>query len=213
MTITGVIFDLDGVLCSTDEYHYRAWKATADSLAIPFDRTVNNRLRGISRMASLDIILEQYNGDPLSDAEKAELAEEKNELYKKYLEQMTENNLSTEVKTVLDELRKRNYKLAVGSSSKNTLFILQQLGLNGYFDAVSDGNNITHSKPDPEVFLKASEMLCIAPEKCLVVEDAVAGAQAGKSGGMKVACVGDASKACVGDYNMKGISDLLTILK
>ena len=213
MTITGVIFDLDGVLCSTDEYHYRAWKATADSLAIPFDRTVNNRLRGISRMASLDIILEQYNGDPLSDAEKAELAEEKNELYKKYLEQMTENNLSTEVKTVLDELRKRNYKLAVGSSSKNTLFILQQLGLNGYFDAVSDGNNITHSKPDPEVFLKASEMLCIAPEYCLVVEDAVAGAQAGKSGGMKVACVGDASKACVGDYNMKGISDLLTILK
>ena len=213
MTITGVIFDLDGVLCSTDEYHYRAWKATADSLGIPFDRTVNNRLRGISRMASLDIILEQYNGDPLSDAEKAELAEEKNELYKKYLEQMTENNLSTEVKTVLDELRKRNYKLAVGSSSKNTLFILQQLGLNGYFDAVSDGNNITHSKPDPEVFLKASEMLCIAPEKCLVVEDAVAGAQAGKSGGMKVACVGDASKACVGDYNMKGISDLLTILK
>ena len=213
MTITGVIFDLDGVLCSTDEYHYRAWKATADSLAIPFDRTVNNRLRGISRMASLDIILEQYNGDPLSDAEKAELAEEKNELYKKYLEQMTENDLSTEVKTVLDELRKRNYKLAVGSSSKNTLFILQQLGLNGYFDAVSDGNNITHSKPDPEVFLKASEMLCIAPEKCLVVEDAVAGAQAGKSGGMKVACVGDASKACVGDYNMKGISDLLTILK
>ena len=213
MTITGVIFDLDGVLCSTDEYHYRAWKATADSLGIPFDRTVNNRLRGISRMASLEIILEQYNGDPLSDAEKAELAEEKNELYKKYLEQMTENNLSTEVKTVLDELRKRNYKLAVGSSSKNTLFILQQLGLNGYFDAVSDGNNITHSKPDPEVFLKASEMLCIAPEKCLVVEDAVAGAQAGKSGGMKVACVGDASKACVGDYNMKGISDLLTILK
>ena len=213
MTITGVIFDLDGVLCSTDEYHYRAWKATADSLGIPFDRTVNNRLRGISRMASLNIILEQYNGDPLSDAEKAELAEEKNELYKKYLEQMTENNLSTEVKTVLDELRKRNYKLAVGSSSKNTLFILQQLGLNGYFDAVSDGNNITHSKPDPEVFLKASEMLCIAPEKCLVVEDAVAGAQAGKSGGMKVACVGDASKACAGDYNMKGISDLLSILK
>ncbi|MBR2767630.1 MAG: beta-phosphoglucomutase [Solobacterium sp.] len=213
MNISGVIFDLDGVLCNTDEYHYRAWKATAESLGIPFDRTVNNRLRGISRMASLDVILEQYQGDPLSDAEKAELADEKNELYKKYLEQMSERDLSDEVKTVLDTLRKRNYRLAVGSSSKNTWFILQQLGLNGYFDAVSDGNNITRSKPDPEVFLNASGMLCIPPENCLVVEDAVAGAEAGHAGGMKVACLGDASKAGAGDFNMKGIMDLLEILK
>ena len=212
MTITGVIFDLDGVLCSTDEYHYRAWKATADSLGIPFDRTVNNRLRGISRMASLDIILEQYNGDPLSDAEKAELAEEKNELYKKYLEQMTENNLSTEVKTVLDELRKRNYKLAVGSSSKNTLFILQQLGLNGYFDAVSDGNNITHSKPDPEVFLKAAEFLGEEPKYCLVVEDADAGIEAAVRAGMHTAGIGDGLTPGIAENHLLSFSDILDIV-
>lgn len=210
MELKAIIFDLDGVICHTDEYHYLAWKAMADSMNIPFDRQVNNRLRGVSRMASLEIILEQYHGG-LSQAEKEELAEQKNELYKESLKSMSPADLSEEVKTTLDALRQRGYKLAIGSSSKNARFILQQLGLGSFFDAISDGNNITHSKPDPEVFVKAAQMLCIPCDECLVVEDAVSGAIAGKAGGMKVACVGDASAEKAGDYNLTSFTELLEI--
>ena len=206
-----VIFDLDGVICYTDEYHYQAWKAMADSIGVSFDREINNRLRGVSRMASLDIILEKYHGE-LSEAEKEELADQKNEIYKKLLAQMSPADLSDEVKSTLDELRRRGYQLAIGSSSKNAPFILRQIGLGEYFDAVSDGNNITRSKPDPEVFEKAAKMLWVGAKRCLVVEDAVAGAEAAHKGGMKAACVGDASRAGAGDYNMKSVKDLLEIL-
>lgn len=205
-----IIFDLDGVICHTDEYHYLAWKAMADSMSIPFDREINNRLRGVSRMESLEIILEQYHGE-LSPAEKEALAEQKNELYKESLKQMSPADLSEEVKTTLDALRSRNYKLAIGSSSKNARFILQQLGLGSYFDAISDGNNIVNSKPDPEVFVKAAQMLCIPASDCLVVEDAVSGAVAGKRGGMKVACVGDAAAQKAGDYNLHSFAQLLEV--
>ena len=207
-----IIFDLDGVICHTDEYHYLAWKAMADGLGVYFDREINNRLRGVSRMASLEIVLENYKGQ-LSPAEKEALATQKNELYKESLKNMSPADLSEEVKTTLDTLRSRGYKLAIGSSSKNAPFILQQLGLGSYFDAISDGNNITHSKPDPEVFVKAAQMLCIPCEECLVVEDAVSGAQAGHAGGMQVACVGDASQAGAGDFNMKSFAQLLEIAK
>jgi len=207
-----IIFDLDGVICHTDEYHYLAWKAMADGLGVYFDREINNRLRGVSRMASLEIVLEKYNGQ-LSAAEKEALATQKNELYKESLKQMGPADLSEEVKTTLDTLRSRGYKLAIGSSSKNAPFILQQLGLGSYFDAISDGNNITHSKPDPEVFVKAAQMLCIPAQECLVVEDAVSGALAGKRGGMKVACVGDAAKEKAGDYNLTSFAQLLEVVR
>ena len=206
-----VIFDLDGVICYTDEYHYQAWKAMADSIGVSFDREINNRLRGVSRMASLDIVLEKYHGE-LSEAEKEELADQKNEIYKKLLAQMSPADLSDEVKSTLDELRRRGYQLAIGSSSKNAPFILRQIGLGEYFDAVSDGNNITRSKPDPEVFEKAAKMLRVGAKRCLVVEDAVSGAEAAHKGGMKAACVGDASRVGAGDYNMKSVKDLLEIL-
>ena len=213
MKFDAVIFDLDGVICFTDEYHYRAWKKMADGMGIPFDREINNRLRGVSRMASLEIILEKYTGPALSDGQKEELAREKNELYRESLREMSTADLSDEVKETLDTLREYGLKLAIGSSSKNTPFILGQIGLAGYFDAVSDGNNITRSKPDPEVFVKAAEMLGIAPEKCLVVEDAVSGAEAGHAGGMKVACLGDAAKNGAGDWNMESIRELTDIVK
>jgi len=212
MAFKGVIFDLDGVICSTDEYHYLAWKAIADSIGVEFDRTINNRLRGVSRMASLDIILEKSDVE-FSTAEKEVLAEDKNELYRKYLTQMSSKDLSDDVKKTLDALRADGLRLAIGSSSKNTPFILERIGLTGFFDAVSDGNNITHSKPDPEVFLKAAQFLGLEPKDCLVVEDAVSGAEAGHAGGFRVACVGDASKAGAGDYNMKSITELVKIVK
>ena len=206
-----VIFDLDGVLCSTDEYHYRAWKALADRLCIPFDRETNDRLRGVSRMASLEIVLERA-GRKFTEEEKRALAEEKNETYRAFLVQMSPADLSDEARETLEKLRRRGYKLAIGSSSKNAKTILRQIGLEGYFDAVSDGTNITRSKPDPEVFLKAAEYLGVSPSDCLVVEDAVAGAQAGHAGGFTVACVGDAARSRAGDYNLTDFKQLLTIL-
>ena len=211
MKYQAVIFDLDGVICFTDEYHYLAWKQMADSLGVYFDREINNRLRGVSRMASLEIVLERYEGPALSDERKVELAAMKNDIYRESLAQMSPADLSDEVRDTLNGLRERGLKLAIGSSSKNTPFILGQLGLGSYFDAVSDGNNITRSKPDPEVFLKAAEMLGLEPGVCLVVEDAVSGAEAGHAGGFDVACVGDAARAKAGDYNMESVAELLDI--
>lgn len=211
MNVKAIIFDLDGVICFTDEYHYLAWKAMADRIGAQFDRTINNRLRGVSRMESLEIILERYDGK-LTQAEKEALAEEKNELYRKYLEKMSPADLSDEVRETLEKLRGLGLKLAIGSSSKNAPFILRQIGLGGYFDAVSDGNNISRSKPDPEVFLKAAQMLSLPPADCLVVEDAVSGAAAGHAGGFRVACLGDASEAKVGDYNLDSFSQLLSVV-
>lgn len=209
MKYEAVIFDLDGVICFTDEYHYLAWKAMADSIGVYFDRTINDRLRGVSRMDSLEIILERYSGEPLSPKRKEALAQQKNDLYREYLARMSPADLSDEVKTTLDALRQKGLKLAIGSSSKNTPFILRQIGLEGYFDAVSDGNNITRSKPDPQVFVMAADMLGLPPAKCLVVEDAVSGAAGGHAGGMDVACLGAAAEAGVGEYNMASFRELL----
>ena len=212
MKFNGVIFDLDGVICFTDEYHYLAWKEMADDMGIYFDREINNRLRGVSRMASLEIILERYDGAVLSAEEKVSLAEKKNNIYRNLLSRMTPADLSAEVKETLDSLRAAGLKLAIGSSSKNAPFILERIGLAGYFDAVSDGNNIARSKPDPQVFTMAAEFLGLAPSECLVVEDAVAGADAGRAGGFAVACVGDAAKEQAGDYNLHNIRQLLELV-
>ena len=211
--LKAIIFDLDGVICSTDEYHYLAWKKMADSLGIPFDREINNRLRGVSRMDSLNIILEKYTGEPLSGERKQQLAAMKNDAYRALLANMGPKDLTPEVRATLDALRASGLKLAIGSSSKNTPYILERIGLKDYFDALSDGNNITRSKPDPEVFLKAAEYLGEDPEVCLVVEDAVSGAQAGHAGGFRVACVGDAAKAKAGEFNMSAFSELREIVK
>lgn len=170
MKFKAIIFDLDGVICFTDEYHYQAWKALADSIDVPFDRTVNNRLRGVSRMASLEIILENAP-QKYTPEEKEAFATKKNDLYRELLKNMSEKNLDERTKDVLTILRQRGYLLAIGSSSKNTPFILERIGLDHFFDVVVDGNCIQHSKPDPEVFLTAAERLHVAPVDCLVVED------------------------------------------
>ena len=191
MKYQGIIFDLDGVLCSTDEYHYQAWKTLADQLNIPFDRERNNLLRGVSRMESLSIILEKSE-KTYSEQEKQAFAEQKNALYRTLLSQMSPADVSDEVKETLHFLRESGLRLAVGSSSKNTPFILERISLGDFFDAVADGNCITHSKPHPEVFLKAAEMLGLPPERCLVVEDAHAGVEAAVAGGFDCAAMGDA---------------------
>lgn len=207
----GIIFDLDGVLCHTDEYHYRAWKSVAEELSIPFDRTVNNRLRGVSRMESLEIILAN-TGLSLTEAEKQELAERKNSRYREYLQRMTPADLGDEVKTTLDCLRAAGYRLAVGSSSKNAGFILEKLGLANYFDAVVDGCLCTRSKPEPDIFLKAAELLQLLPQSCVVVEDALAGIEAANRGGFKSIGIGDAA-ACPGaTWHIKSFRNIAALL-
>lgn len=209
--IKALIFDLDGVLVSTDEQHYLGWQALADKLGIPFNRENNDRFRGVSRMACMDI-LEEIGGKHYSAEEKAEYATWKNDYYRNLLGEMTPADLSEEVKTTLDALRAQGYKLAIGSSSKNAKFILERIGLGDYFDAISDGTNISRSKPDPEVFLKAAEFLGLPADVCMVVEDATAGVDAARAGGMRVAVVGDAAAKQYGDHIMESFRDLLTIL-
>ena len=202
------IFDLDGVLCFTDKYHYEAWKTVADKLCIPFGEKINNRLRGVSRMKSLEIIL-SLGDKTYSEEEKIKLAEEKNGVYRKLLENMTPSNVSDEVRRTLEELKSRGYKLAVGSSSKNTPLILEKCDLKKYFDAVSDGNNIKHSKPDPEVFLKAAEFLGLGSGDCYIVEDAEAGIDAGKAGGFTTIGIGCAARYEKTDICINTFKDIL----
>ena len=208
MSYKAIIFDLDGVICSTDEYHYLAWKALADRLGIPFDRTINNRLRGVSRMESLEIILERAERS-YADAEKQAFAEEKNTLYRQLLANMSPADLADEVRNTLHTLRGAGLKLAIGSSSKNTPFILARIGLSGFFEAVADGNMITHSKPHPEVFLKAADMIGLAPSDCLVVEDAHAGVEAAVAGGFACAAIGDARDDARAEWHLSSLPDLL----
>ncbi len=211
MNYKAFIFDLDGVICHTDKYHYQAWKSLADKLAIPFDEIKNNRLRGVSRMESLDIVLEGSKF-LFTPEEKQVLAEEKNETYRALLMNMTTEDLSDEVKNTLIKLRKLGYKLAIGSSSKNAPLILDKIGLGEFFDVISDGNNISKSKPDPEVFLIAAEQLKIEPSACIVVEDAIAGLEAAKAAGMKAAAIGDAAGSELADWSLGSFQDLLHIV-
>lgn len=207
-----VIFDLDGVICFTDRFHYQAWKALADRLGIYFDEKINDRLRGVSRMASLDIILERSDKE-YTQEEKEAFATEKNDTYREPLKNMGPSDLTDEVKDTLAELRNRGYKLSIGSSSKNTKFILGQIGLGDFFDAIADGTDITHSKPDPEVFLISTQKIGMNPADCAVVEDAKSGIEAAKAAGMTaLALFGDAKGCGLEDYDLASFSDLLNIL-
>ena len=206
------IFDLDGVIVFTDKFHYQAWKKMADRMGIYFDETINNRLRGVSRAESLEIILEKYEGEPLSAEKKAELMEEKNNTYRELLKTMTAADVTDQVRATLKKLHEAGFKLAIGSSSKNAKFILEKVELKDAFDAISDGNNITKSKPDPEVFLKAAEYLGLPPKACMVVEDAEAGIEAAKKGGMYAAGIGEAAKSINADESLKTFSELVDIV-
>jgi len=212
MKYKGIIFDLDGVICHTDAFHYQAWKAVADKLGIYFDEVINNRLRGVSRMESLEIILERYEGPPLSEEEKASIATTKNEKYKALLMQMDKSNVSKDVLHTLNRLREMGLKLAIGSSSKNAGLILARIGLDGFFDAVSDGNDIEFSKPHPQVFLLAAEHIELPPGECLVVEDARAGIEAAVAGGFDSAGIGDGAGDERATYPIRDLSDLLQVL-
>ena len=206
----GVIFDLDGVLCHTDRFHYRAWKKVADEIGVPFDETVNRRLRGVSRRESLEIILEK-SGETFSEERKEQIAEEKNEYYRTLLAEMTPADMEPPVREMLQELRARGIRIAVGSSSKNALFSMERLGVDRAFDAVCDGTMITHSKPHPEVFLKAAQALGLKPGECLVVEDAPAGMEAARAAGMDCAVIGQGPWPERPEFELKSAAEVTRI--
>lgn len=206
--IKGILFDLDGVLLSTEQFHFHAWKALADRLGIPFDQAQGDRCRGVSRMDSLEIVLER-SPRSYSPEEKLRLAEEKNNHYRTMLRDLTPADLPEETVMVLRTLRERGYRLGLASASKNAPLILEKTGLGLLLDGGADGNNVTRSKPDPEVFLKAAQSLGLEPTDCMGVDDASAGVQAIHAAGMPAAAMGPAAQAGEGDWNLETLSQLL----
>lgn len=206
--IEAVIFDLDGVIVSTDGQHFEAWRAIAQQEGIAFDRRDNDKLRGVSRMESLEILLGDKK-DCYTDTQKAALAEQKNTCYKELIQKLGKRNILPGVKQLLCSLREAGVKLAIGSASKNTETILQKIGLKDAFEVVVTGNDIQRSKPDPEVYLLAATRLGLSPENCLVVEDAHAGVDAAATAGMRTLGVGSAAsygKATAGRPDLAGLT-------
>lgn len=187
--IEAIIFDLDGVIVDTARYHFLAWKRLADELDIPFSEEDNEQLKGVSRVVSMERLLSM--GDkPLPEEEKKQYMNQKNIWYREYIKQMTPNEILDGVLDFLDETAAADIKMAVGSSSKNTPLIMERIGIESYFGAIVDGNQITNSKPDPEVFLKAAQKLGVKPERCIVLEDAESGVEAANAAGMYSVGVG-----------------------
>lgn len=210
--IKAVIFDLDGVLVTTDELHFTAWKALADKLGInDFTKADNVRQRGVSRMASLEVVLEKTDR-AFSEEEKLTLAEEKNEIYVRSLSSLSEADVLSGANEFIDYLKSKGIKTAVGSASKNTPLILEKTKLANKFDAVSCGLDTTKSKPDPEVFLIAAKKLGVAPCDCVVVEDSDAGIEAAKTGGMYAIAVGAAEHNPKADVAIKDLESLYRAL-
>ena len=187
-----VIFDLDGVVVDTAKYHYLAWRKLAAELGFVFDEANNERLKGVSRMTSLEIVLETGKIQNLSMEEKIALADRKNGYYLDMVSTIDESEILPGIPAFLERLRAEGYKIALGSASKSGGMILKKLGLMPFFDAVVDGNLVERPKPDPEVFVKAAQLLGIPCEECVVVEDARAGVQAAHAGGMRCIGIGDA---------------------
>ena len=197
--LSACIFDLDGVVVDTAKYHYIAWKSLANELGFDFTEADNERLKGVSRMTSLDILLSI--GDVELDQEtKLKLAEKKNINYLEYILKMTPDEILPGVKEFMNELRSKGVKIALGSASKNAMTILKQLELTNYFDAIVDGTHVSNAKPDPEVFLLGAKLLKVDPVDCVVFEDAEAGVEAAINGNMK--CVGIGSPEVLGKANI-----------
>lgn len=210
--IRAVIFDLDGVLVHTDRLHYAAWKGLTDRLGLPFDQTTYHRLRGISRMDSLEIVLEP-SAVTYTPAEKEALAAEKNAAYVAQVAHMTPTDVDPDTRAALEALRARKIPLAVGSSSKNARPILERTDLTRYFSVIVDGNAITRAKPDPEVFLTAARLLAVSPGEALVVEDAAAGIRAAHAGGFPSAAFGgDAVDSPLATHIIARMTDLLALV-
>jgi beta-phosphoglucomutase len=189
--IKAIIFDLDGVLTNTSEYHYKAWKMLADELDIHFERDINEKLRGIPRKESLEIML---GGRFFPEKEKQRLMEVKNNYYVEFLTQMTPNDILPGALELLREIREAGIKIGIGSSSKNAKKVIANLKLEGFIDAVSDGNSVDNHKPAPDLFLHCAAILDVAPKETIVVEDAESGVEAALNGGFWTIGLGPRSR-------------------
>ncbi|NNC82340.1 MAG: beta-phosphoglucomutase [Flavobacteriales bacterium] len=202
-----VIFDMDGVIVDTVDAHFLAWKAMADELDIPFSEADNENLKGVSRTDSMKRIL-AMGGMEKTDEEIAELTDRKNKMYVNAISQMTADDILPGVMQFIGELKDHGVHIAVGSSSRNTPTILKAVGLDHAFDAIVDGNQVKHAKPDPEVFLKGAEKLALEPDKCIVLEDARSGIEAAHRAGMKCIGVGEAHILTEADLVVPDLTEL-----
>jgi beta-phosphoglucomutase len=207
MRITACIFDLDGVIVDTAKYHYLAWKKLTNQLGIHFTEEDNERLKGVSRMASLEIILEIGN-IKADENQKHEYATRKNQWYVDYISKMTPDEILPGSLSFIREIRNAGLRVAIGSASRNTPMILERVGISDLFDAVADGNIVKKAKPDPDVFLKAAEMIDTKPERCVVFEDAVAGIQAALNAGMMCIGIGSAEILKQAHFVISGLNEM-----
>lgn len=203
------IFDLDGVIVDTAKYHFLAWRNLADSLGFEFTEQHNELLKGVSRVRSLEILLEIGKVE-LTDAQKQPLLLKKNEEYLGYVNKMTSEEILPGVTVLLDYLDANNIKFALGSASKNAPLILERVGLLDRFTALVDGNDVSKAKPDPEVFLIGAKKLNVLPENCIVVEDAIAGVEAANAAHMISIGIGDSKVLSNADYIFNDMTEITT---
>jgi len=203
------IFDLDGVIVDTAKYHYLAWQKIANRLGIDFTHEHNELLKGVSRIRSLDIILGLGNVEAAQE-DKDKWLVEKNEDYLGYIINMTADEILPDVERILQYLKDNGQKVALGSASKNARPILEKVGILHFFDAIVDGNDVTNAKPDPEVFLRAAQMLGIPANESVVFEDAVAGVQAANAAGMVSIGIGDATTLNEAQHNFNDFTEIDT---
>lgn len=194
MKFEAVIFDLDGVITDTAEYHYQSWKQLSDELGMEFDRELNEQLKGVSRLDSLEVILlHNKKADMYTAEQKEALAETKNQHYVSLIQKVSPDDILPGIKDLIDRLRTQKIPLALASVSKNAMTVMDGLGLTSAFDMIVDANTIKNSKPDPEVFLRAAEGIGVAADTCIGIEDAIAGVTAIKAAGMYAIAIGDSN--------------------
>jgi len=205
--IKACLFDLDGVVVDTAKYHFIAWRELAQELGFDFTEADNERLKGVSRVRSLKILLE-IGGIELDDKRKEQLAAQKNENYVGYIQRMNPDEILPGVEDFLKKLKENGIRIALGSASKNAPLILKQIGLTHMFDAIIDGNSVSKAKPDPEVFLKGAEALNVEPGDCVVFEDAQAGIEAARNAGMHVIGIGHPDNLKNADFVIPGFEEM-----
>lgn len=207
--IQAFLFDLDGVIVDTAKFHYLAWKRMANEL-LGFDisEEFDESLKGVSRMESLDRILAHGGKTNLTQTEKEQLAQKKNDWYLELVSEMNAKDILTGIPTFITKAKAAGLKIGLGSVSKNAPMILERIGLIQEFDVIIDGNKISKGKPDPEVFLKGATAFNLSPKQCLVFEDAVAGVRAGKNAGMKVIGIGKAENLPEADLVFENLANI-----
>jgi len=203
--IKAFILDLDGVITDTAEFHFKAWKKMADEEGIPFEREDNEKLRGVSRRKSMELILD---GREMAEDKIQKLMDRKNRYYNDFLENLSENDLLPGAQELIDEIIRRGYKIAVASSSRNAKTVIKNLGIMDIFDTISDGHSVENSKPAPDLFLHTAENLSLAPENCVVIEDAESGVEGALAAGMVAVGVGPEERVGKADYRYDQVKDI-----